>query len=681
MKKINRLIAVLLTIAMMLTILPVFAAADGGDDDGYITVYISLEGFTIGNGFFIEPFAVSIPEGSGVDVPTAMMFDEYGLTTDWFGGWLQRIGGLNYSAIEVPNLIMEGIMREHYSQEMFTLEWAGVGSVDGSLGAGDYSSFAGWMFTVNHELIGIGVDEKFLNNGDVIRWQFSLAAGMDLGVHDWSEPFFWQEDKTALIRELLSEYANPAGVQFALDVAINPFATDGDVRAAFAALRALDWEAAMERALTRIVTHVSAPNFGTTMGEWAILAVARSGFDAPDGWFDGYVDRISARLDGIRETQNPNDTDVSAPQGVPNGNWIYNPATGRREVRFADAQSTENSRLVVALTALGFDASNFTSTVSGYTYDLVARLGNRTDVASSQMWGERQGMNGPIWNLIALNSLGWETPYEISDRDWVGGTTEANPITLDERIDWLLDRENATNGGWALSGTAFDADITGMTIQALAPYYYVNAEVRAVIDRTVTAIAVNQRENGGWGGAGFASGYNVQSTAQIIVGLTALGIDPTRDPRFVTESGNTPISALLSFQDDVTGGFIHPYGGNVNQMATEQATYALVAYWRFRNGMRSLYDIRDAFVGVVKVDAASAQIERAYIRLGESNSAILVVATFNGNGRFTGMGTPIQVNESGWIDVNFDISTGQTWRLMLWSCENLMQPLDNPWPR
>jgi len=346
----------------------------------------------------------------------------------------------------------------------------------------------------------------------------------------------------------------------------------------------VDWESSMERALERIVTVVAAPNFGSVGGEWAILALARSGFDIPDGWFEGYLERIGAHLDSLNETADPN---------TAGANWVLNPVNGRREARLANAQSTENARLIVALTALGVDASNFTSPVSGYTYDLVARLGNRHNATSNNMFGENQGINGPAWNLIALNSRGFDTPYGISDRTWVGGTTQANPITLAERINWILNNER-NPAGWSLSGGP-DPDITSMVIQALAPYYGEHVQVTAAIDRALGWLSTSQNATGGWASWGT---YNVQSTAQVIVALTKLGIDPTADARFI-KNGNTPIDSLVSFQDEATGGFIH--GGSINLMATEQAAYALVAYWRFRNNLNSLYDMSDAFPEMITV--------------------------------------------------------------------------------
>ena len=45
----------------------------------------------------------------------------------------------------------------------------------------------------------------------------------------------------------------------------------------------------------------------------------------------------------------------------------------------------------------------------------------------------------------------------------------------------ILDAQ-LNDGGWALTGTVSDADITGMALQALAPYYKTDVKVKAAIE-------------------------------------------------------------------------------------------------------------------------------------------------------------------------------------------------------
>jgi len=663
-----------------------YAAMTPLSGDGYITVFITFEGFNLGHGFYVEPTAVTVPIGATAAYATLALQDMHpnlGRVPNWVshrggtgsGFYMEGILGFNRDYVNLPSYLTTPEMG-----------WfAGMFNFGDAIAGGDLLEFtftfmSGWMITVNNVLISESAGAFMLNDGDVIRWQFTVyGLGADVGIDSgWGNiPPFIMHDRTDLIRALFNPNAAQSARQNALDVIINPLATTEEIAAAHDALisgtaatpvnrgyllaaiesaqerteadytaeswqvlqsallsavninddtnatqtqidettttltaaitalipyvQATTWQTAMARGLDYIVSTVTTPHFGSVGGEWAVLALARAGHPVPDGYFETYIHQIGERLMNIGITTDPNSTQNAG--GRYPLNRIYNPATGKYEVRLGNqAQSTENSRLILALTSLGIDASNFTH--NGVTFDLVAQYGQRNNATSNQMWGELQGINGPIFNLIALNSRGWDAPYEISDRTWVGGTTTSNPITLDQRIEWVLNVQ-LSNGGWTLShfnaantntvNLPSDPDMTAMAIQALAPYTHMPA-IAAAIDRALTELARTQLPNGGWTSMG---NDNVQSPGQVIVALTKLGIDPTTDPRFTTANGSNPVSTLLRFFDPITGGFFHPQvsaaGGAVNLMASEQAVYSLVAYWRFVQGMNSLYNMSDAF--------------------------------------------------------------------------------------
>lgn len=86
-------------------------------------------------------------------------------------------------------------------------------------------------------------------------------------------------------------------------------------------------------------------------------------------------------------------------------------------------------------------------------------------------------------------------------------------------------------------------------------------------------------------------GASCESIAQVVVALTALGIDPAKDERFI-KNDVSALDALLEYY--VTGGgFKHLLSGNRDGMATEQAYYALTSYYRFLKEKTSLYDMTD----------------------------------------------------------------------------------------
>lgn len=355
-----------------------------------------------------------------------------------------------------------------------------------------------------------------------------------------------------------------------------------------------------------VLETVAAPTVGSTFGEWSVMGLARgqyTGFDymnaIPATYYANYIQRVEQY--------------VAANKGV----LDYN-------------KSTEWSRVMLALAALDYDATN----VAGY--DFIEKL------SSSHRFSYRQGINGPIWELIALNTRGY-TLYPDATNDDVN--------TTGKMIDYVLKGEvkqkNGIIGGWTLSGNVPDADMTGMALQAFAPYYhdqalYANtgattsyAQFRAAVERGVVAMKDMQQPNGGYGSFGT---INSESTVQVIVALTALGFDPMaktvslptigKSVSFVTEGAtrdgvfsNNVIDALLSFwapnsgSTAASGGFKHVTSGydggggagtSVNAMATDQALYGLLAYDRFVRGKSALYDMRDMANGAYKTQRATS---------------------------------------------------------------------------
>lgn len=297
-------------------------------------------------------------------------------------------------------------------------------------------------------------------------------------------------------------------------------------------------KAELQNHLSFLLQNTPNPEVGSIGGEWAVLALARAGYAVPENYFDNYYTNAKKFV-----KENINDKE-----------------------QLHRVKSTENSRLILALTAIGKDVTD----VAGH--DLLAGL-------SDLDYLKKQGINGPIWALIALDSHGYEIPALI------GNGTQA---TRENIIAYILDMQ-LEDGGWALFGKNADPDMTGMALQALAPYYETNADVTTAVDKALKCLSDIQLESGGF--SSWGEGENIESCAQVIVALTALGVNPTTDAHFVKANGN-PVSALLTFALK-DGGFKHVASGVVDGMATEQGSYALVAYDRFLNGKTSLYDMSD----------------------------------------------------------------------------------------
>ena len=289
-----------------------------------------------------------------------------------------------------------------------------------------------------------------------------------------------------------------------------------------------------------LLRKVKAPSVGAVGGEWAIIGLARSGFDVPQEYWDRYYAAVEAYVenrDGILHTK----------------------------------KYTEYSRVVLALTAIGADPAN----VAGY--NLLTPLGDFEKTLF-------QGINGPIWALIALDSGHYPMPVNAD-----AATQASRQMYIDEILRRQLD-----DGGWNLideggDGQA-DPDVTGMALQALAKYQTQSAVKTATV-QALTCLSRMQDHDGGYSSW---ESPNSESVVQVLVALCELGID-LGDSRFV-KNGNTLLDNLLRFQK-ADGSFIHTAGGTgSNQIATEQGFYGLVAALRAAENKNSLYRMGDGSI-------------------------------------------------------------------------------------
>lgn len=325
----------------------------------------------------------------------------------------------------------------------------------------------------------------------------------------------------------------------AVDAAGNK--ADATYKIEYTAAPKVSYKTQLDKSLAYILKTVDNPQLGTSGGEWSVLSLARANYTVPGDYYSKYYDNVAQV--------------VKEKSGVLHAK-----------------KYTEYSRVILGLTSIGKGVTD----VGGY--NLLEKLADYDKV----IW---QGINGPIFALIALDSKNYEIPI-------VEGIS--TQTTREKLIENILSKEinkgTENAGGWALGGSAADPDITAMAIQSLTPYYNTNSDVKAAVDRGINILSKLQLTSGGYKSWG---SENSESTSQVIVALSELGIDPSKDTRFV-KNGNSLIDALLTF-GVADGGFKHISSETEpNGMATDQGTYALVAYDRFVNGKNSLYNMTDA---------------------------------------------------------------------------------------
>ena len=235
------------------------AAAESDGEVDYSTEYVvlSLEGFTLGQGFYIEPERMSYKEigevwkEEGIDIDlskltvsqaTYAFFKKEGLETEPSGTdkynsssyYLANVKGIDKGAANVPQELKDAYQKKNGK----ALELKDKTGKD--LGQFDYFSMSGWMNTVDNIMGNVGAGEyqvdsaAGVDNTHVIRWQFTLADyGADLGygynpdknTFDSEYAYYETQDKTELY-VLYAEHADEIAKDEALCEEVQAVMTD-----------------------------------------------------------------------------------------------------------------------------------------------------------------------------------------------------------------------------------------------------------------------------------------------------------------------------------------------------------------------------------------------------------------------------------------------------------------------
>jgi hypothetical protein len=486
-----------------------------------------------------------------------------------FGLWLNGFGGRLFTESELSSGVLESDIKtpKHEFKAGEALPASGVlfGEQGGSL-----------QYVVNGFYANFGITGWLCSYGDRFTW----GPSGDDGIPDWDAP-------GGEVWALAPGFTDDANVKATLTAceALTNESSEDDIRAARSAYNAIPdtfWNAAYAKylfqnyepykaAYDKLVAAENAAGIteplpgvtyaealGSVLGylgtnrpepafgdEWAVLALARGGAALPEGYYEGYYSRVAMAV-----------AEKVAATGVPG--------------RLDGSKSTENSRLALALSSMGKDAKN----VGGH--DLAAPF-------SDMAWVTKQGLNGAIYALIAL--------------DAIQDTASETQSTRDSLIKYILDAA-LPGGGWNLEGGVADVDITAMTLQALAPYYLevssdVSNETTVKVNAALDWLKTKQDSATG-GFLGYNNTLSACSTAQVVTALSALNIPLAQEDYGWTKAGGwNPVTALLSHYN-AAGWFGEEGPAAYNGMATEQSAYALVAYDRFMNGKTRLYDMSDA---------------------------------------------------------------------------------------
>ena len=456
--------------------------------------------------------------------------------SEWFSCKLDKLPE-GTSALDV---LHKALASHGYSASGSTYISA-ISGPNGTLKEKDRGPNSGWMYSVNGSIASVTMNQYFVSDGDSIE-MFYTDDYTKLGHSGEYTP----DDVIDLI-DAIGTVTKRSGDDIAAARKAYDSLTDeekkqvtnyGTLLAAEKAYADILKKAAKElgdiyKTTGDYIEKLPGDELNAFGSEWYILGLARSGRKVFDDYYKAIEKYVSENIDE-------------------NG-------------RLDEKRATDNAKLVLVLSALDKDVTD----VGGH--DLLQALSDMDYVT-------QQGLSGAIYALLAFDCRGYDIPS--ADKN-------VEQTSREGLAKYILDRQ-LKDGGWAYSGDKAEPDMTAMALQALAAYYKTDAKVKEAADKAVACLSKLQNTTGGYDSYG---SVNSESAAQVITALTALGIDPDNDARFV-KNGASVLDSLCGFYVD-GGGFRHVSDGKLDPTATAQGYYALAAYYRFTGGNTALYDMTD----------------------------------------------------------------------------------------
>lgn len=289
------------------------------------------------------------------------------------------------------------------------------------------------------------------------------------------------------------------------------------------------------------------------------LALAKSGADSAAVWIKGQAkDNLKATKDDwtVFTLLRHRETLSNAQTGSYYDSVVEKVKEWENDPNLPDGpKPTDIAKISLALTMLEKDITD----VDGV--NLAEMMYNSTRL--------KEGSNELIWVLLALDAANIQIP---ADATW----------SRESMISALLEFQNENGFFGLFDNKTGDVDITAMALQPLARYQVTDAKVEAAVKKAVTWLKGAVKDDFGYG--------TPESTAQVLIALSALGIDPTvSDSGFGTVNMNM-ITSMMAYKCE-DGGFAHVLGNTTNGMATTQVLEALDAYILFKENNAAYWDV------------------------------------------------------------------------------------------
>lgn len=231
-----------------------YTPAAAGETIGQAVV--TVEAFTLGGGYIIEPTYVDIYEGDSTANALTKLLKDRGFTYTNTGSiesgfYLATISSNQLAKIDVTGDSIPDGLKEVLAEQNITVSER---TNPNRLGEFDYTSYSGWMYCHNNVFPNVGFSGNYLADGDVIRVQFTVGGyGADIGggyaMGGVSTDYYPVANKDALTSRIAqinaeikknANYLKDNGLQTAYDNAMTVLkdllSPQADVDAALAAL-------------------------------------------------------------------------------------------------------------------------------------------------------------------------------------------------------------------------------------------------------------------------------------------------------------------------------------------------------------------------------------------------------------------------------------------------------------
>lgn len=217
-------------------------------------------------------------------------------------------------------------------------------------------------------------------------------------------------------------------------------------------------------------------------------------------------------------------------------------ATVKTRVSKQALKGTDLEKTIIVLRALGQDPQNYDG------HNLIKQLYSDPSLST---------LTDYTYALIALDTAGYVIP--------------ANALWTRDRLAHKIVSLQAPKGGWGWAGNSTpDPDTTGIVLEALSKHRHISSVNTAVINGANYLKRI-QKSDGGWDNWKL----NSCSAAEVVIGLTANGLDPANGA--FNNKGKNPLTFIHSFE--LTNGAYKWLltDKSENVLATDEVFQALVS--------------------------------------------------------------------------------------------------------